>query len=701
MTTTIDTASLAALFAPRSIAIVGASAEKTKIGGRPVDFLSRLGFTGAIYPVNARVSEVQGLRAYPTLTAIPDAVDLAILSVPAAGVIAAVEDAAAKGVKGLVVFSSGFAEVDDAGRAAQTRMGEIAAKAGMRILGPNCIGFANVALKAYATFSPVIGIGQAAHGRCAIVSQSGAFGAYAYSLARDRGLGLSHWIATGNEADVDVADCIGWLAGSDDTDIILAYIEGSKDGRKLMAALELARAAKKPVIIAKVGRTAIGAAAAASHTSALAGEDAVYDAVLRQCGAHRAKTIEEFFDVGLAVSRLGLPRGNRVGIVTVSGGVGVLMADDAIEAGLDVAELPADAQAAIKAMVPFAAPRNPVDTTGQVAADPTLLDRTLDLVAGSGSYDMLASFHSAAGLSPEFGPRTAQLVARMRAKHPHLPYACCALFKPEIAQMISDAGSMPFEDPSRMMRTLGALAKLAAMERYPAAVAEAAAAAAPIPSGTLNEGDALALLAEHGVAVVPSAICATADAAVAAATRLGFPVVVKIASRDILHKSDIGGVRLGLADAAAVRVAFEHVLANARRAAPSATIDGVLVAPMITGGVECIIGVQRDAAFGAVDMFGLGGVLVEILKDVSFRAAPFGHETALAMIREIKGYAILEGVRGRPAADIDALAEVLVAVSRFAARAGEGLVTVDINPVAALPRGQGALALDAVVVGRG
>ena len=699
-TTAIDTASLSALFAPRSIAVVGASTEKTKIGGRPVDFLARLGYAGAIFPVNARAVEVQGLKAYASLLAIPSAVDLAILAVPAEGVLPVVEEAAAKGVKSVVIFSSGFAEVDEGGRHQQSRMAVIAKQAGMRILGPNCLGFANVAMKAYASFSPVIGIGQATPGRVAIVSQSGAFGAYAYSLARDRGLGLSHWIATGNEADVDVADCIGWLAEAADTNVILAYVEGAKDGGKLITALEMARAAGKPVIVTKVGRTALGSAAAASHTSALAGEDAVYDGILRQCGAFRARTIEEFFDVGYAVSRCGLPKSNRIGIVTVSGGVGVLMADDAIEHGLDVVEMPASAQTAIKALVPFASPRNPLDTTGQVSADRTLLERSVEVMLGTGQYDLLATFQSAAGLSNEFGPQMAELAAKVRGRHPELAMASCALLRPEVRMSIEATGALAFEDPSRMIRTLGGLAKLGAAQKLPPALTFDPIAPVSMPHGSLNEADALALLAKAGVPVVPSQVCRTPEAAVDAAQRFGFPVVVKIASRDILHKSDIGGVRLGLPDAASVRAAYDVVTGAARRHAPDAVIDGVLVAPMISDGVECIIGVQTDPAFGPVVMFGLGGVLVEVLKDVSFRAAPFGVAVALAMIREIKGYLVLEGVRGKPAADIDALAHALVAVSRFAAGARDRLVTLDINPFVVRPKGKGAIALDAVVVGR-
>ncbi|MEZ5816771.1 MAG: acetate--CoA ligase family protein [Hyphomicrobiaceae bacterium] len=704
MRRTIDTASLDPLFKPTSVAVVGASADAAKIGGRPVDYLKRLGFGGAVLPVNPKSAEIQGLKAYPSVSALPEAVDLAILSVPAALVLPAVEEAAAKGVRSLIVFSSGFAEVDAAGRAAQQRIVDIALDTGMRVLGPNCMGLVNVSAGVYASFSPVIAMGQARPGNIAIVSQSGAFGAFAYTLARERGLGLSKWVASGNESDVDVADCIAWLAGDAETKVILAYIEGAKDGRRLMAALEMARAAGKPVIVTKVGRTEIGAHAAASHTAALAGEDAVYDAVLRQCGAYRARTVEEFFDVGYAAAVAGLPKGGNIGLLTVSGGVGVLMADDAVEHGLAVTEMPAEAQAGIRRLVPFAATRNPLDITGQVANDETLLDRALDIMLGTGCYDMLATFNAASGLSAERGAHMLGLAKHIRSRYPRLPVAFCSVFRPELRAALEASGCMAFEDPSRMIRALAGIARLAAAQADAAGMRRDDEGDRPgrlpeIPEGPANEVEALAALACAGVPVVETTLCATADEAAAAARKISAPVVVKVVSRDILHKSDIGGVRLGLRDEAAVRSAFDEIMANAGRHVAGAKIDGVLVAPMISGGVECILGVQQDPAFGPVVMFGLGGVLVEVLKDVSFRAAPFDRAEALAMIREIRGARVLEGVRGAPPADVEALADALAALSRLAAGA-PALVSLDINPFLVRTRGSGAVALDAVLIGR-
>lgn len=713
-TTTIgfDLASLDALFAPRSIAIVGASQDSLKIGGRPVDYLKRHGFAGQILPVNPGAASIQGLPAVARLDALGKPCDVVIISVPAAGVLDTVEQAASLGVRGLVIFSSGFAEVDDAGARLQTRIATIARDAGMRILGPNCIGYVNKSVEAYASFSPVIGMGVAGRGPVGIVTQSGAFGAFAYTLARERGLGLSKWIATGNEADVDVADCIAWLAHDDETRVILAYLEGARDGRRLMAALEMARARGKPVVVTKVGRSEIGAAAAASHTAAMAGQDAVWDALLRQSGAWRSRSVEAFFDVGQAAAIAGLPASRSLGLVTVSGGVGVLMADDAADAGLLLDEMPAAAQAAIKAEVAFAATRNPLDITGQVANDPTLLERSILRMLEGGGYRMLASFTAGQGLTPAARHQMPRMVSAIRDRHPDVMLAVCSVFVPELRRTLEAMGVLVFEDPSRMIATLGALAWLADAHRTHARVdgqdapilptwlrsADGLSERLKLPSGLIDEPAALALLREAGVPVMPFELATTANDAVAAAGRLGYPVALKVVSADIVHKTDAGGVCLNLADDGAVRAAWASIEAAVATRAPGARIRGQLVAPMVTGGVQCIAGVQHDPVFGPVLMFGLGGVFVEVLDDVVFRAAPIDLAQAHGMIDEIRGRRLLDGVRGAPAGDRDALAQALVNLSLFAARAGEQLQSVELNPLVVLPRGQGVVALDAVML---
>lgn len=691
--------SLTRLFNPRSIAIVGASATPGKIGAMPVSLLRQHGYDGRILPINPRAESIQGLPAAPDLAALDGEADLVILAVPAALAAQALEQARPGLVGGAVVFTSGFSETGAAGVALQAQLCKIARDRGIRLLGPNCLGYMNVRRNIYATFSPAPANGTVAPGGIGMVSQSGAFGAYAYCMARDRGLGLSHWISTGNEADVDVADCIEWLARDPDTRVIMTYMEGCRDGDKLRRALSAARDAGKPVVVTKIGRTQAGAQAAASHTAALAGDDAVYDALFRQYGAVRARTIEEFFNLGYALDTWKqLPRGKRLGIFTISGGVGALMADDAQDAGLSLPEPAADAQARLLERVPFASGRNPVDVTGQVVSEPGLLLATAEDMLADGRYDALAVFLAAAGSSESLWPTFETFAREMHARRPDVPLAISALFPPERRRELERLGTLVFTDPSAAIRTIGAVAGQAAQpdadSDHPLPSAQSAA---PLLA-SYNEVQAMDVLRVAGLPVPDCTLAADADAAARAAAGMGGPVVMKVVSPDILHKSDVGGVKLGLSGDDAVRGAYAAILDSVRTHRPDARIDGVLVAPMAKRGVECIAGVHCDPVFGPVVMFGLGGVFVEVLKDVSFRLAPFGRQQALSMIREIKGYALLQGARGAPPCDIDALADALVALSRFAYARRNDFSSVEINPLLALPTGSGALALDAVLI---
>jgi acyl-CoA synthetase (NDP forming) len=644
------------------------------------------------------VAELQGLRCHARIADIGAPVDVAIIALPAAQAAAALAEAADAGVAGAVLFTSGYAETGEAGRAAQQQLRDIARTRGIRVLGPNCLGFMNPREKVYATFSPAPLAGTAPAGPVGLVSQSGAFGIYAYVMARERGLGLSCWASTGNECDLEFADILAWMARDAHTRVILGYMEGCRDGARLKAALQLARDAGKPVVITKVGRSAAGAAAAASHTAALAGDDAVFDALLRQYGAMRAHTLEDFFNAGYVLSRAPRPARAGVGIMTISGGVGALMADDATDCGLLLPELPADAQARIVERVPFAAPRNPVDITGQVVSEPELMAFAARQMLGSGRYGSLLGFFAGAGTSPTVGPKVLEWARTLRAEYPAVPLALCAMFPADARHELEALGCLVFSDPSAAVRALRVLA---------GSVPAAAGVEAPLPPlppialrpGALNELQSLAVLREAGVPVLPAEAAGDVDAAVAAASRCGWPVVLKLLSADILHKSDVGGVRLNLRDEAALRAAHAALLADAARHAPAARIDGVLVAPMLAApGVECIVGVQRDPNYGAVVMVGLGGVLVEVLRDVAFRVAPFGRGEALAMIGELRGRKLLDAHRGRAALDVGALADALVSLSRLAVAAGDTLDSIDVNPFVVLP--QGAVALDAVVIGR-
>jgi len=692
--------SLSALFAPSSIAVVGASSSPQKIGGIPIDYQRRFGFDGALYPVNPNAGRIQELQAWPDLQSIGKPVDLAILAVPAALVDGALDDAIAAKVKGVVLFSSGFAETGAEGAAAQARLGDKARAAGVRLIGPNCLGFMNIARNVYATFSPAPGVGRVAAGRIGLVSQSGAFGAYAYSMARARGVGLSLWATTGNEADVQFADCLAWLAQDPATDVIMGYMEGCRDGPRLRAALALAQANGKPVVMVKVGSTALGAQAAASHTAALAGDDAVYDAVFRQYGVLRARNLTEFFDLAHSAAVAGRPRDRSIGLFTLSGGVGALMADEASAQGLDVQPLSDAAQDTLRSWVPFAAPRNPVDITGQVTNDMSLLERSARVMLDDRGFASWMGFLAAAGASDAFWPVLRELVGSLRAAYPDTLLAISTLLAPERRAELEAMRCLVFADPSDGIRTIAALAGLKT-GAAPAAASVPDGEPLKLPASTMSEPDALALLAEAGVPVVPHRVVRSADEAAAAAEAIGDAVVVKIVSADIPHKSDVGGVALGLRGAAQAREAFERTRDHALSARPDARLDGALVARMLTGGVECIAGVHRDPVFGPVLMFGLGGIHVETLRDVSLRALPITRDDALTMVRELRAFAILDGARGRAPVDLDSIADALCALAGFALRAGDSLDSAEINPLIARPRADGGcVAVDALVVGR-
>jgi acyl-CoA synthetase (NDP forming) len=559
----------------------------------------------------------------------------------------------------------------------------------------------NIARNVYATFSPAPGVGRVAAGRIGLVSQSGAFGAYAYSMARARGVGLSLWATTGNEADVQFADCLAWLAQDPATDVIMGYMEGCRDGPRLRAALALAQAHGKPVVMVKVGSTALGAQAAASHTAALAGDDAVYDAVFRQYGVLRARNLTEFFDLAHSAAVAGRPRDRSIGLFTLSGGVGALMADEASAQGLDVQPLSEAAQDTLRSWVPFAAPRNPVDITGQVTNDMSLLERSARVMLDDRGFASWMGFLAAAGASDAFWPMLRELVGSLRAAYPDTLLAISTLLAPERRTELEAMRCLVFADPSDGIRTIAALAGLKTGAAPSTALAPPAAPLKLAP-GTMSEPAALALLAEAGVPVVAHRVVHSADEAAAAAEAIGDAVVVKIVSADIPHKSDVGGVALGLHGAAQARAAFERTRDRAIAARPDARLGGALVARMLTGGVECIAGVHRDPVFGPVLMFGLGGIHVETLRDVSLRALPITRDDALAMVRGLRAFAILDGARGRAPVDLGSIADALCALADFALRAGDSLDSAEINPLIARPLADGGcVAVDALVVGRG
>ncbi|WP_416898506.1 MAG: acetate--CoA ligase family protein [Minwuia sp.] len=684
------------MFEAKSVAVIGASGDPLRIGGRPVAMIRDMGYEGALYPINPNRDEVQGLKAYPSIADVPGEVDLVICAVPGALVEDMLGQCAAKGVAGVIVFAGGFAEVGGDGVEAQKRLTAIARGADMRMIGPNCMGFANFANSMPASFHPAFARPMP-KGNIGLVSQSGAFGGLSSLMAMDRGVGFRHVLTTGNEGDVGVADCLDYLVDDPGTEVILLYIEGVRDGPAFLDALAKARRAKKPVVCVKLGRTEAGAKAAASHTSALAGADAIYDAVFSQFGVHRVNSIEEFFDTGAAISVGGMPKGDSIALVTVSGGVGVLMADDAAARGMTVTELPQSTQKKFKEIVPYAGVNNPLDVTGQIINQPEIFEQAMRLVLDEGDYDAVVGFQGASLNAPENVESGLTMWKSLKTDYPDRTFAVASLISAEGQKRFEAAGIPTFREATHATRAMAAGAYFTRCFTTPFDWKPAAGSDAPLGNGTFTEQSALATLSAAGVPVMPTRSAASAGEAAAAAEELGFPVVMKILSPDIVHKSDVGGVKLNLASKADVEQTFGEMMTAVRAKAPDAKLDGVLLAPMISGGVETIIGVHSDPVFGPAIMFGLGGVFVEVLKDVSFRLAPFDTAEARRMIDEIRGRAILDGVRGAPAADVDALADALASLSQFAAAHRDRLLSVDVNPFVVLPKGQGAMALDAVI----
>lgn len=694
--------SLQPFFQPKSIAVIGASGEPTRIGGRPLHGMKIAGFGGAVYPVNPNRTEVQGYKCHSSVLEIPVAVDLALVALPAPLVPAALQDCSTKRIPAAIVFSSGFAELGGDGLKAEEQIVAAARASGMRIMGPNCMGTMNTALGLIGTFTSTIGEVPPASGHVSVVSQSGAFGAHCFTLLRQRGLGIDLWATTGNQADVEVAECLEYMAHAPQTRVIIGCIEGVRDPARLVRALDAARTNRKAVVLMKLGRSEIGAVAAASHTAALAGSDAVFDSVLRQYGAWRAGSMDELVDLAYCCSFGRFPQTQTLGLATVSGGFGIIMADAAAEVGLDLPPLPDTAQARLRELVPFAGTRNPLDVTAQFINNPDLVEPMLDGLLVDGGYASAILFLGASGIIPTVMAGLYPGLERIAQRHRDRVLAICMVAESATRRRVERMGYLVYEDPTRAVRSLGALAKFGTrfyaepilQGQFDASVAAVKPLALP---ERCNEHQAKRILAQNGIPVVQERVATSRGEAIEVARTLGFPVVMKVLSSDLSHKSDLGGVVLRIADAEEAGAAYDRILDNTRRHSATARIDGVLVSPMIEGGVEMILGVARDVVFGPVIVVGLGGIYVEVLRDTVCRVAPFDIADAYAMLHDLKGFALLNGVRGQRY-DLQALAQAIAQLSHFAADHSEEVESVDINPF--VVRHDGCLALDALIISR-
>jgi acyl-CoA synthetase (NDP forming) len=683
---------LDALWTPESVAVVGASADPKKTGGRPVHFLRKHGFQGAIWPINPRAEEIEGLRCYASVADLPGAPDVAIVLLGVERAEAAVRDLAAKGCRLAIVLASGYSEAGDEGRARQE--GLIAAAGEMRLLGPNTIGAINLTRGIVLSASGALEGDNIPKGWISVASQSGGILGALLSRGMARGIGFCKLASTGNEADIDISDLIEAYARDTETTVIVAYIEGIRSIDKFRRAAQAARAAGKPLVVYKVGRSESGARAAVSHTGAMAGEDRVYDALFRQVGAIRAESFSDLLDIPAMLATRRVLRGKRIAILTSTGGAGSLVADNCGILGLDVPELDAATGQVLAGILGHDAPLkgNPVDVT-LAGVDPATMTAATEALLGSDSIDGVVVVVGSSALAR---PEVAVGAIRAGASKSDKPLiAYVSPHAPHLVELLNSEGVPAYAAPETCATALQAAVAAPAAGK-PLSIDRQAEIPADLPSGTLNEAESRALFETFGLSGAGSHVVQTAQEATEAARQIGGPVVLKVLSRAIAHKSDVGGVRVGLSAENVGPALTEMAAKLAAQNLPEP--EGYLVQAMLRGGIEMILGFRRDPQLGPLVLLGAGGVQAELSGDSTLRLLPLAEGDARAMVEELRVTRLLEGWRGAPAHDIDALVAAVEALARMGATLGDRLEEAEINPLFVMPKGQGVAAADGLIV---
>ncbi len=689
------------LFHPRAIAIIGASADLTRIGGHPIKALKGAGYKGGIFLVNPKYPEMHGLRCYPDAASIGAPCDLAIVAVPAPGVAQAIRDCGKASIPFAVVLTAGFRETGAEGRKLEDELKRAIAESGVRIVGPNCQGMLSIQSRVWAAFGSVADETDFRPGTVSCAFQSGGFGYAVVNLAEAQGIGFRICVSSGNETDIDMPQLLSAFLDDDGTSVIFAYLEGTPDARRLLDVGRKSLETGKPVMIWKAATTDVGIKAAASHTANMTGSYDLYRAALRQSGLIEVDDVEPIVDIAKLFAQGRLPKGNAVGVLSVSGGSGIVYADAAVRGGMTLPPFSDATLSALRRIVPsFGSPENPADVTASFFNDMTLFSNALEIVLADPRLDQLSILlASISGPSAARAATAIAAVANRTDKPLHVAWSGRHAKSPEALAALTEAGVPFVTTPVRLARAAATLSSFAADQRrlLPRRVPEVTSPKGlELPAGavTLNEAESKAVLAAFGIPIAREVLVAAGADATAAARGLNAPFAVKIVSRDIAHKTEAGGVKLGVARDA-LSEAVGSVTANAGKAVPGARIDGVLVSEMAQG-IEALIGVINDESFGPVVALGLGGVLTEVLKDVTYRIAPFDLETAREMIADLRGAKLFDGYRGKPAADKEALAKTLVAASQMATALAPRLKELDINPVFVGP--DGVVAADALVV---
>lgn len=702
-------ADLERLFAPRSIAVLGASRTPETVGNAVVRNLILGGYTGVIQPVNPKATAILGIRCAPNIAALPEAPDLAVIVLPAAIVEQAVAECADRGTRHFVVISAGFKETGGDGAQREQRLRELARRRGLSILGPNCLGVINTDAQVCMNASFARDMPRA--GGLGLISQSGALCTAILDYAKGRGFGFSRFVSFGNKVDINEIDLLTALASDPQTRAILMYVEELSSGP---AFVETAQAIThgpnaKPILAIKTGRTPQGAAAAASHTGSLAGSDEVYDAIMTQAGVVRIESVEELFDVAQVFIDPMLPKGRRTAIVTNAGGPGIMATDACIRHGLQLAKFQEYTTKSLKfQMPPTGSIRNPVDVIGDAKHD--RYRAALDAVTADECVDQILVIVTPQTMTDVI--EIAQVIGETRefCGKPVLPCLMgMADVSPGVELLQSKFGMATYTFPENAMRAMAVKCRFAEWTRTPlrevrrfdadrVAVEKLFDEEAAAGRHQLVEVKALEVFRAYGFSVAPSVLARSADEAAAAADQMGYPVVMKISGPTILHKTDVGGVKLNLRDAGAVRDAYGGMIESVReKMGADVEIWGVLIQKMLPPGKETILGVTRDAKFGPLLMFGLGGIYTEALRDVSFRLAPLRENVAAEMVRSIRSYKLLEGVRGEPPSDVAAVAECLLRLSQLVTDHPR-IRELDVNPLLVYAKGKGAVVADARII---
>ncbi len=696
-------ASFDKLFAPKAIAVIGASQDLTRISGQPIQALKNSGFSGPVYLVNPRYQELHGRKCYAAAKDIGQPCDLAVIAVPAAGVPAAIRDCGAAKIPFAIILTAGFREAGPEGKALEAELAKACLEAGVRAIGPNCQGALSTQSRMWCVFGSIADETTLTPGPVSCAFQSGGFGYAVVNLAEAQGIGFRTVVSTGNETNVTMPELLSGFLDDPGTHLAFGYMEGTPNARALLAlgakSLEMA----KPVLIWKGAQTDVGTKAAASHTANMTGNYDLFRAAFRQSGLIETQDVEEIVDFAKVAAARRWPNGRAIGVLSISGGSGVVFADRAVKEGMTLPSFAPDTFKALRAIIPsFGAADNPADTTAAVINQPELFTKTLDIVLADPGIDQLSLL--LASLPGEGARKCAMAITAAAAKTDkpvQVVWSGRKAKSEEAWKIFTDAGVPFLPTPARGAKAAATLAKFAEdrrrlIGRKPPVVSKPQGLKLPDGAATMSEVESKSVLQAFGIPVTREVLVSSGGDMAAATKGLHGPFAVKIVSRDIAHKTEAGGVKLGILAADLVRAAAE-VTSNGKAYKKDARIDGVLVSEMASG-LEALIGVVNDEGFGPTVALGLGGILTEVLKDVTFRIAPFDLATAHDMIAELRAAKLFDGYRGKPAADKDALAKTLVDVSVMAAALGDRLKEMDINPVFVREKGKGLAAADALIV---